>query len=188
MSIVGYGYGLNDFVSGGASAFGFGINPLSQVINETISFTTNTDLDLLNSATSTQDISFNIDLLLSIVNQLDANPNINIDVQTAINTVTQIDYNPEVIFNTALGEEFINNIISSLSAEMRAEFELDPAGFLLKLFLDPQNLYVVPEDLRFLKIFQEQRTSEVKEETREMSVEYEDRITTIPENEDEDII
>ena len=47
------------------------------------------------------------------------------------------------------------------------------------------HVYVVPEELRFLKVFAEYRSIEVPQEAREFEIEFEDRVVIVPQKYEE---
>ena len=69
------------------------------------------------------------------------------------------------------------HIISELSHE--------EVAFLLAFFLTELHVYVIPEELRFLKVFAEYRSVQVSEETREFEIEFEDRVVIVPQKYEE---
>jgi len=176
-----YGYGIDIDTIGATSIFGFGISPLGPIINASIAFTTNLDIEVVNNLTAGKDLTFALDLLLSINKQLDTNPNIEFDLETAVQVATQDNvFNPAVEFNTQLGEDFINNLITEASIDLDIQLTQEQAAFLIQFILAKQNLYLIPEELRFLKVFEEQRLCEISEEQRLDTIKFEDRTVVVP--------
>lgn len=180
-SLSTYGYGIDIDTIGATSIFGFGISPLGPIINASIAFATNLDISVVNSLTIGKDLTFALDLLLSINNQLLIDKDIEFDLETAVQIATQDNvFNPEVEFNTQLGADFINEMITSAGITLDVELTQEQASFLIKYILQHQNLYLIPEELRFLKVFEEQRLCEISEEQRLDTIKFEDRTVIVP--------
>lgn len=180
-SLSTYGYGIDIDTIGGLTTYGFCVSPLGPIINAAISFSTNMDIDVVTSLTIDKDISFSLDLLASINRYLEVNPNVQFDLITAVQVATEGNiYNPEVDFNTSLNAEFVKQLITDAGIDFDTQLTQDQAAFLLQFFLAKQNIYAIPEELRFLKVFAELRTCEVSEESRAETVKFEDRVVIVP--------
>lgn len=185
MSITTYGLGRDQDVIGGYVAYGMGIVGLLPVVNAAISFATTVDINIANQLNASKDISFNLDLLYSILNQREVNPNIQFDLATAIEVATLNNiFNPKIAFNTNLDAEYITQLVTSANLSLDVNLTQQEANFLIEFILANQNIYLIPEELRFLSIFKEQRLCAVSEVERAETVKFENRVAIVSQKED----
>lgn len=175
MTYAAYGYGQGTSVIGSVVAFGLGRVFLSPVQNVSIGFDLTLDLQIAKQLQTAENVFLSTTLTIEELNTLTANSNIILGTQLDLTNTKQLDASSNILFNTDLDLESIGQLITFASAEIGVTLDIDEAGFVLDPGRVKQNVYIIPEELRFLPVFMELRECAVTEEVRTEIIKYEDR-------------
>lgn len=175
MTYVTYGYGRDTDVIGSVTTYGLGIIQIAAIVSGSIVFGVNLDFQKLKQLDANAQILLSTDLDINTVNYLAANPDIAFVTNLDIDTVNQLAGNPEILFNTELSVDLATQLDANKNILFDIDLDVELASFLVKLVFERLNIYIIPEELRFLKVFMESRNCVVIEDNRVETIKFEDR-------------
>jgi hypothetical protein len=174
MTYSTYGYGRS-YDAGSIVTFGLGRTLISPIKNVTIEFDLELQAQYVKQLDTYENIFLSTNLTIEQLNTLTSNPNIILGTQLDLTEAKQLDSELNIIFDTDLDLASLGQLTTTAQANIGLGLELIPQGFTLDPGRRKQNVYIIPEELRFLPVFMELRKCTVSEDERTEIINYEDR-------------